>query len=233
MLWGIKPVNQQAAYGLAVERLRRQIHLGFILPGERIPAERKLSEELDVSRVTLREALRILETEGYLSVKRGAHGGAFISDEDQLREMALKRIALDPAAVMRAFEFREANLRIAARMAATRRTPGDLRKMKDAAKAIKLSDTGSELRRAETSYELALVEASQNQHFAHAIEEALASLFLPFPKAAISETREAALFPREALITAIEKRDEQEAERYVSEIISKERSRFQSLPKVA
>ena len=101
MLWGIKPVQQQAAYGLAVEGLRRQIQLGLLLPGERMPAERKLAEELNVSRVTLREALRILETEGYLTVRRGSQGGAFVANEETLRKITLRRIALDPALPMR------------------------------------------------------------------------------------------------------------------------------------
>ncbi|MEC8482530.1 MAG: GntR family transcriptional regulator, partial [Pseudomonadota bacterium] len=52
MLWGLRPVEQQAAYGLAVDRIKRQIHMGFIMPGERLPAERKLAEEVGLSRVT-------------------------------------------------------------------------------------------------------------------------------------------------------------------------------------
>ena len=33
MLWGLKPVEQQAAYGLAVTHLKQQIHMGMVLPG--------------------------------------------------------------------------------------------------------------------------------------------------------------------------------------------------------
>jgi GntR family transcriptional repressor for pyruvate dehydrogenase complex len=233
MLWGIKPVQQQAAYGLAVERLRRQIQLGLLLPGERMPAERKLSEELNVSRVTLREALRILATEGYLSVRRGAHGGAFISDEADLRKLALRKISLDPAGVMRALEFREANERRAARLAATRRTPANLHKLKDALKAIHVAASASELKRAETTFELALGEASQNAHFVHAIEEALAAEFVPLAQGPLPETRRASEDLREKLVEAIESRDEASADELVGEMIARDRIHVRSLARVA
>jgi DNA-binding FadR family transcriptional regulator len=56
--------------------LCRQIIRGHLTAGEALPNETALMEAYDVSRSTLREALRILESEGLVSVKRGAHGGA-------------------------------------------------------------------------------------------------------------------------------------------------------------
>jgi DNA-binding FadR family transcriptional regulator len=233
MLWGLKPVQQKAAYGLAVERLRRQIQLGLLLPGERMPAERRLSEELNVSRVTLREALRVLVTEGYLHVRRGSHGGAFISDEAALRKLALRQISLDPSGIMRALEFREASERIAARLAAVRRTPVNLRKLKDALKAIHTATSASELKRAETTFELALAEASQNTHFVHAVEEALAAEFLPLVQGPLPEMRRASEALRERLLEAIESRDEESADEIICEMIDRDRSRIRSAAKVA
>ena len=72
MLWGLRPVEPQATYGIAVDRLKRQIHSGLLLPAEKLPAERQLSDDFGISRVTLREALRVLETDRYIVVKRGA-----------------------------------------------------------------------------------------------------------------------------------------------------------------
>ena len=62
MLWGLRPLEPKAAHGLAVDQLQRQIHSGLLLPEERLPAERQLSDQFGISRVTLREALRVLET---------------------------------------------------------------------------------------------------------------------------------------------------------------------------
>ena len=110
MLFGINPIKGLAAYGAATESIRQQIHLGLIAPGEQLPAERKLSEAISVSRVTLREALRVLETEGYLTIKRGAHGGTFVANQSKLDKIALTHFHRDPTTVFRAVEFWTANI---------------------------------------------------------------------------------------------------------------------------
>ena len=63
-------------------RIQRAISTGKLEPGEKLPAERDLAKKLSVSRVSVREAYRSLAELGLLSVKRGAEGGAFISDVD-------------------------------------------------------------------------------------------------------------------------------------------------------
>jgi GntR family transcriptional regulator len=52
--------------------LRGRIRSGVLPPGSRVPGERSLAEELGVSRVTLRQALRTLELEGLLRAEGGA-----------------------------------------------------------------------------------------------------------------------------------------------------------------
>jgi GntR family transcriptional regulator, transcriptional repressor for pyruvate dehydrogenase complex len=56
--------------------MRRQIVRGELTEGEELPSEADLMTEFDVSRPTLREAYRILESEGLITVRRGARGGA-------------------------------------------------------------------------------------------------------------------------------------------------------------
>lgn len=56
--------------------LRRQIVRGEIPEGGALPGETELMEHFGVSRPSLREALRILESEKLITVRRGAHGGA-------------------------------------------------------------------------------------------------------------------------------------------------------------
>jgi DNA-binding FadR family transcriptional regulator len=63
-------------------RIQTAISKGKLEPGEKLPAERDLAKRLSVSRVSVREAYRSLEELGLLNVKRGAEGGAFISDVD-------------------------------------------------------------------------------------------------------------------------------------------------------
>lgn len=60
------------------DELRRQIVDGELADGDLLPPQAVLVERFNVSLVSLREALRILETEGLVSVRRGNQGGAFV-----------------------------------------------------------------------------------------------------------------------------------------------------------
>src|ERR1700747_3390627 len=68
------PVTVPAAYESVVPRIRWMITLGEVLPDEHLPTERALAESFQVSRVTVREALRILQGEGLIDA-RGRPGG--------------------------------------------------------------------------------------------------------------------------------------------------------------
>jgi GntR family transcriptional regulator, transcriptional repressor for pyruvate dehydrogenase complex len=58
------------------KHLEQLIREGRLLPGQRLPSERELSEQLQVSRPVLREALRALEIKGVVSIHRGS--GVFV-----------------------------------------------------------------------------------------------------------------------------------------------------------
>lgn len=62
------------------DQIRQAIFSGLILTGQKLPPEREMAENFQTSRVALREALRSLEKEGLITVKRGAGGGAFVAD---------------------------------------------------------------------------------------------------------------------------------------------------------
>ena len=65
---------------LVAGRIRRQIVLRQLREGDALPSEGALMEELMISRPTLREAFRILESEGLITVRRGARGGARVQE---------------------------------------------------------------------------------------------------------------------------------------------------------
>lgn len=64
---------------LIAQQLRRRIVRGELVPGETLPPELQLMEQFGVSRPTLREAFRILETERLITVRRGSRGGAQVA----------------------------------------------------------------------------------------------------------------------------------------------------------
>ncbi|ULE32492.1 FadR/GntR family transcriptional regulator [Mycobacterium sp. IDR2000157661] len=63
---------------IIADELRRQIIDGELADGDLLPRQEILVEQFNVSLVSLREALRILETEGLVSVRRGNRGGAVV-----------------------------------------------------------------------------------------------------------------------------------------------------------
>lgn len=76
-----KPRSPKAAESVAAE-LRHQIVSGRLKPGDRLQPESVLREEFGVSRPTMREALRLLESESLIHISRGKHGGASVSSID-------------------------------------------------------------------------------------------------------------------------------------------------------
>jgi GntR family transcriptional repressor for pyruvate dehydrogenase complex len=65
-----------------VGQIRKAIFEGNLNPGDKLPSEKKLVETFQVSRATLREALRALEALGFLEIRKGASGGAFVVEMD-------------------------------------------------------------------------------------------------------------------------------------------------------
>ena len=91
-----RAVRTGNAFEETVERLLQAIRLGVVAPGERLPSERELAGRLNVSRVTLREAIRALQDAGYVESRRGRYGGTFINAEPQRRSRKdPRRIAQD------------------------------------------------------------------------------------------------------------------------------------------
>jgi len=67
---------------LAAAELRRQIVTGRLKPGDKLHPENILQTEFNISRPTLREALRLLESESLITISRGKHGGARVISLD-------------------------------------------------------------------------------------------------------------------------------------------------------
>jgi DNA-binding FadR family transcriptional regulator len=70
------PVKVPKTAELVATQLRNQIVRGELREGDALPPESALMEQFAVSRPTLREAFRVLESEALISVRRGARGGA-------------------------------------------------------------------------------------------------------------------------------------------------------------
>jgi GntR family transcriptional repressor for pyruvate dehydrogenase complex len=80
-----RPIHTRRAFEEICQRIREQLALGVLKPGDKLPPERDLAQQLGVSRNVLREALRSLEMAGVLRLQKGVKGGAFIQKGDTSR----------------------------------------------------------------------------------------------------------------------------------------------------
>ncbi|MCY3962894.1 MAG: GntR family transcriptional regulator [bacterium] len=67
---------------LVAEELRRRIVSGELAVGEQLPPEDELNQLFGIARTTLREALRVLESQGLIEVRRGRGGGPVVTKPD-------------------------------------------------------------------------------------------------------------------------------------------------------
>ena len=74
----LEPVQLRNAAEQIADRLVTAIALGEFVPGQRLPSERDLSSMLGVNRTSVREALHRLVGGGYLEIRRGRNGGAYV-----------------------------------------------------------------------------------------------------------------------------------------------------------
>lgn len=77
-----KPVIQKRASDAIAEQIKEMIYSGELAPEDRLPSERDLAVSLQTGRMTVREALRMLEASGFIHIRQGAEGGAFIRKLD-------------------------------------------------------------------------------------------------------------------------------------------------------
>jgi DNA-binding FadR family transcriptional regulator len=104
------------AASLIAAQIRKQIVMGELAEGDALPSEAEMLKRLGVSRPTLRQAFRILETEHLIAVQRGSRGGGtvfrpspelasrYLSDLLRFRATTLAdvlaaRVMIEPAAV--------------------------------------------------------------------------------------------------------------------------------------
>lgn len=75
-----KPIKTNRIFEDVLVQLKEAILSRRFKPGEKLPSERELSLEFQVSRGVIREAIRALELHGFVSIRQGPAGGAYVTD---------------------------------------------------------------------------------------------------------------------------------------------------------
>ena len=74
------PLRPKRAFEEICDEIKKLIFTGTLKPGDRLPSELELASQFTVSRQTVREALRLLETTGFINMQKGGSGGPLIVD---------------------------------------------------------------------------------------------------------------------------------------------------------
>jgi GntR family transcriptional regulator, transcriptional repressor for pyruvate dehydrogenase complex len=76
------PARPRRTFEEIINQIKTNIEEGRLKRGDKLPTERALAAQFQVSRNTVREALRTLEISGFIILKRGPTGGAFVAASD-------------------------------------------------------------------------------------------------------------------------------------------------------
>lgn len=116
-----------------VTQVRQKIAIGALTKGDRLPTERLFAEQLGISRNTVRKAVTSLKQLGLVDIRRGASGGAFISQDggDAIRSVILDLFHLGSISPENLTEARVILLPAIVRLACLRCKPDDIRRLED------------------------------------------------------------------------------------------------------
>lgn len=155
-------VKTTKVYELVIEQIKELINKGELRCGDRLPPERELCEKLNVSRTSIREALRALEMLGIVECRQG--GGNFIKEhfEDSLVEPLSMTFMLHGSKIEEVMEIRIILESETAALAAAKISEEQLRELKDM--STQLNNTEDEMSSAELDKKIhyKIVKAADN-----------------------------------------------------------------------
>jgi len=155
-----------------VRQLEQMLLEGSFAAGQKLPTERELAEQFEVSRPSVREALQKLEAKGLVSRKQG--GGTFVCDSlvGGLTDPLFELIGRHPESQFDLLEFRHALEGICAYYAALRGTANDFSQIKQRYDDICVAQSQQDVieeAAAVGRFYLAVAEASHNVVLLHLV----------------------------------------------------------------
>ncbi len=163
MQFQLQTVKRRRLHEDIVQQFHALIREGALKQGDRLPAERELAEQFQVSRSSVREAIRSLELQGLVVSRPGA--GTFISTEtlDSVVTLLASTLNAGTDVLRDAFEMRHLLEPPIAALAAQRATSAEVARLREILeeqqRQIDRGDTGVE---ADTDFHFALAAATHN-----------------------------------------------------------------------
>lgn len=159
----IRPIKQEKAYAVVVDQLRGLILSGRLKPGDKLPTEKDLAEQMQISRPTVREALRVLEAIGLLQTTKGL--GSFVAK--QVSPSAVEGLLSELFTLGDPFDLVETRMIIEpgiAALAAVRATEADIELLEELVSASEATEDTPETRSIwpDRQFHIALARIARN-----------------------------------------------------------------------
>ncbi|GAA5232309.1 FadR family transcriptional regulator [Verticiella sediminum] len=234
------PIKAKRAFEEVCEQIRREVALGNLKPGDRLPPERELAEQLKVSRTAIREAMRSLENAGLVQCQQGMGGGAFIREGDSMAVTQAVRdmVMLGQIPSRNVTEARIILTEQAIRLACERATEADLSAIeRDIDKSEALTLQGNFTRRNAyiTEFYRVLAQATHNQVIVMLVES-LSELTRSLLEKASPEPRKDFISVRRNVLRLMRARDAEGAVREMRahlQRLDKHLERHEKMPETA
>lgn len=172
-------LETETASDSAVRFLRALIFAGELGPDDKLPPERDLGARLGISRMTLRLALKALESTGYIVTTRGSRGGSRVADATSLSRCWSQWMSEHAGELDDIFEFRSTVEAKLAALAAERRTDEDLHAMERAVAVERQPQDWSSLFRTDIDIHRTIARAARSPRLERAMMAARGDLFVP------------------------------------------------------
>ncbi|MFF9808396.1 FadR/GntR family transcriptional regulator [Streptomyces coeruleorubidus] len=168
--------DYRPGYEVVAERILEFIAEARLVPGDRMPTENDLAQQLNTSRAVVREAVKILSALGRVRAHKGR--GLFVADDEGMLITSrwggfFRPVDLDH--VLMLFEFRRVQEMAASSLAATRATPAELRAIELAMQECRHGFVQGQVdvfNQADDDFHAAVAMASHNTFLLSAVRDA-------------------------------------------------------------
>ena len=220
---GIKPISRTNVSSKVFDQLKEQIILGEWKPGEKIPSENELAKQLNVSRITVRQALHRLIAFGLIETRVGE--GSFVKEISAgvFLNSIIPVIALGQSATMEVLEFRQMVEPETARIAAIKATPDDIEKLRKMHEKMKVySEKGdiSKYVEEDLNFHFAIAHSTKNSLIIHLNNIIKDLLNISMKDIVSSLGTESGIYFHKRILEALEQSDSKKAREVMEEHVT-------------
>lgn len=224
------PVKNKRTFEEVSGNIKELILDGTLKVGDRLPPETQLAQQFNVGRQTIREALRLLELSGFITVQRGGGGGTIIKDTilRRISDLFIDAFRMRRVGIEAITQARLEVERIILDYALSNAGPEDFKSLRaNVALAQKLITAGRLATEANAQFHGLLAKATGNPVFVMVLESIMAVHldFLTRVPASL-ETSEKVVKAHEQLLQAMEKGDRQLAQSLLEAHLTEVRERL-------